>query len=251
MKLGAVGTLHIRGTLLRVTTYQTRLRTFIIIRKTSAPSILPFSLPPSTLSFPHSHSRPLHPKTPPSATIAAAAPPEPLVSPNLIPAPPAFDATAPGASVILEGPAGIVCVAIAALYALLMLAKTLLSDGPGPARFDELVMLLTTAALVFVFELDGAAVIDDEAFDVAEASAEEIEVKPGVALAADAPPCAWTIAVRKKRMSMRAEARNVDVDVELDIVAELFDLVFCVDEDFRKEAGRTRLLQVREYHEIE
>jgi len=141
--------------------------------------------------------------------------------------------------VILEGPAGIVCVAIAALYALLMLAKTLLSDGPGPARFEELVMLLTTAALVFVFVLDGAAVVEAEAFDVAGATAEEIEDKPDVALAADAPPCAWATVVRKKRISMRAAARNVDAEV--DIVAEVICsvLVFlCEGRIFRKETGQ-------------
>jgi len=120
-----------------------------------------------------------------------------------------------------------------------MLAKTLLSDGPGPARFEELVMLLTTAALVFVFVLDGAAVVEAEAFDVAGATAEEIEDKPDVALAADAPPCAWAIVVRKKRISMRAAARNVDAEV--DIVAEVICsvLVFlCEGRIFRKETGQ-------------
>ena len=138
--------------------------------------------------------------------------------------------------------------AIAALYALLMLAKTLLSDGPGPARFDELVMLLTTAALVFVFELDGAAVIDDEAFDVAEASAEEIEVKPGVALAADAPPCAWAMAVRKKRMmSMRAEARNVDAIVDMVTSSIFVCRMYMMD---RKETGRGYCSLQRKNHEF-
>ena len=128
------------------------------------------------------------------------------------------------ANVTLDGPAGIVCVAIAALYALLMLAKTLLSEGPGPARFDVLVTLLTMAALVFVLVLDDAAVVDDEAVDVAEASAEAVEDRPDVALAAEAPPCAWASAERMRRMRRRAVARKVEV---VDMVLGFARLFLC------------------------
>jgi len=76
-------------------------------------------------------------------------------------------------------------------------------------------MLLTTSALVFVLMLEGAAVVKGEAVEVAEASAEMVEERPAVAVAADAPPCAWARVVRKRRMSVRAAARNVEVEVDM------------------------------------